>query len=254
MKMSSALTLLCLLPIVVGTVGANDEVATAAQGGLAGKTIVIMGDSSTTANMWPEAMQRLYLPASCRVVNTAVGGTHWEHIAGQWFRAKAALGDQRPDIVIITTGGNKFPDPASSYDDIIALCENASLQPVSPETYAVLNLRKITKEAPAVDLYLVSNFYAGSFPAKNRTRRAYRTQLTALCDYFSCNLIDLTSQSNIRGYLEKDPTQRLFTNDGVHAATDAGKERIARVIYGTLLRNYPPLKEPAPSQADTPPR
>ncbi|MDD4540175.1 MAG: SGNH/GDSL hydrolase family protein [Lentisphaeria bacterium] len=245
MKMPPALTLLCLLPIAAGsaaTAGTEDDAPTANQRGLAGKTIVIMGDSSTTAKMWPEAMQRLYLPAACHVVNTAGGGTHWEHIAGQWSRAKNALGDQRPDIVIITTGGNKFPDPASSYDDIIGLCENTALEPLSPAAYAVLSLREIIQDAPAVDLYVVSNFYAGSNPAKNRTRRAYRTQLTALCDYFSCNLIDLTRQSNIRGYLEKDPAQRLFTSDSVHADTPAGKERIARIVYSTLLQNYPPPK------------
>jgi len=108
---------------------------------------------------------------------------------------------------------------------------------------AVRSLRRIIADGPASDIYLVSNFYAGSNPQKDKVRRNYRMQLSALCDFFSCNLIDLTRNSNIRGYLENDMAARIFTSDTIHASREKGKERIARLIFSALKKNYPdPVK------------
>ncbi|MDO5565991.1 MAG: SGNH/GDSL hydrolase family protein [Planctomycetia bacterium] len=221
-----------------------------APGPLDGKTFVILGDSSTTPNMWPAMLIAEYLPDSAQVVNTAAGGATWSRrrtipsIQDQWTNAKKQLQPgTSPDIVIITVGGNNFPDTKLSYDDVITMCESSNLDPTKGEMEtAITALRAIIADCPAVDLYLVANFYAGAWPDKDRRRRHYRTQLSALCDFFSCNLIDLTRNSNIRGYIEKNAATRSFTNDGVHLSTDLGRQRVARLIFAAVVANYPAKK------------
>jgi len=212
-----------------------------------------MGSSANTPEMWPQTMIRTYLPKSAKVINTAVPGSAWgvyiqssSSILEQWDRAKKQLpAGRQPDIVIITTGGNCYPDSKYGYDDVIELClKDSALKNFDDQMIvAVRSLRRIIADAPASDIYLVANFYFDSTPGMDKRLRHYRTQLSALCDFFSCNLVDLTRNSNIRGYLEVDRRTRIFTHDSVHASTEKGKERIARLIYSELKKNYPdPVK------------
>ncbi|MDO5581352.1 MAG: SGNH/GDSL hydrolase family protein [Planctomycetia bacterium] len=208
---------------------------------------MILGDSSTTKDKWPEVLISAYLPKSATVINTAQGGAIWGKkskilsVVEQWNKAKDLLKGSKPDILIITVGGNSFPDPKISYDDVLALCEQENTEKMAPDQMkeAILALRTIIADYPDLDIYLVANFYAGSNPKKDGIRRHYRTQLAALCDFYSCNLVDLTRNSNIRGRLEKDPKNRIFINDSVHITTEAGKARIARLIFAALKANYP---------------
>lgn len=214
---------------------------------LANKKIVILGDSSTTSEMWPSKLISLYLPSSAQVINTAQGGSGWGKLGScfsveeQWEKAKKQLGeDVKPNILILTTGGNCFPDSSLTYDDVITLCETAELNPDAGQMEcAILALRKILSDCPELDVYLVANFYAGSSPAKDVRRRHYRTQLAALCDFYSCHLIDLTRNSGIRGRMEQTPEERIFTTDAVHLSTEKGKLRVARLIFAAVKANYP---------------
>lgn len=242
------LTLFVLLTSVLSGQNAILAAGSAGNSPFDGKIIVILGDSSTTVNMWPSVFISDYLPPSARVINTARGGATWSQrpsipsILNQWRNAQKEIGENaRPDIVIITVGGNRFPDSKLTYENVIDLCESKDLSAEKGEMEtAIIALRTIIADCPEIDLYLVANFYAGPNPAKDRVRRNYRTQLSALCDFFSCNLIDLTRNSNIRGYLEKENSQRIFTNDGVHLSTDKGKARIARLVFAAISANYPP--------------
>lgn len=209
---------------------------------LDGKHIAILGDSSTVSNdAWPKVLMEKYLPSSVRVTSSAIGGSKWSGECGilaQWEKAKKEF-EGIPDIIIITTGGNKFPDTAINYDSVLQMCRNLDLKTSGELETAIFSLRKIISDAPASEIYLISNFCAGSETVKDETRLRYRTQLTALCDFFSCRLIDLTRNSCIRGYEEKTPARRIFSTDGVHLYKEAGKERIARLIYGELRRDFP---------------
>ena len=222
-----------------------------AESSFANKTFVILGDSSTTkVKSWANIIKERYLPESCTVINTAVGGSAWEYhgkrkykpVLPQWEDAKKLLAAQKKsaDIIIITTGGNCFPDSKYSYKDVLDFCDKTDLKGVEEQMRgAITALKKITEEVPAAEIYLVANFYAGANPAKDRRRLIYRDQLAALCDYYACRLIDLTRNSCIRGRLEIEKNKRIFTTDRVHAYTEAGKERIARLIFAAVKQDFP---------------
>ncbi len=215
------------------------------------KTFVIMGDSSTTpTRSWAGIIKERYLPESCTVINTAVNGSAWEvfgtkrraSIMQQWEQAKQLLQRQKKhaDIIIITTGGNKLPDSRFSYKDVLALCssDNAKLEDEQLKA-AITTLKKIVEDHPESEIYLISNFYAKSSPEKDSLRLIYRDQLAALCDYYSCHLIDLTRNSGIRGRLELQADKRIFTTDRIHAYSEKGKERIARLVFAAISRDFP---------------
>ena len=214
------------------------------------KTFVILGDSSAIqSHTWSGIIKERYLPENCTLINTARGGSAWGEVKKnrrpillQWEDAKALLAAQRKtaDIIIITTGGNCYPDSRYSYTDVLDLCDKNDLSDVDGQMRAaIIALKQITGEVPAAEIYLVSNFFAGSNPAKDRRRLIYRDQLAALCDYYSCRLIDLTRNSGIRGRLENIKEKRIFTTDKVHARTESGKERIARLIFAAIKQDFP---------------
>lgn len=66
--------------------------------------------------MWPEKLISVYLPSTTKVVNTAEDGTTWKRILGQWNGAKTQFGKgAKPDILILTTGGNSWNRKDSNF-------------------------------------------------------------------------------------------------------------------------------------------
>lgn len=122
----------------------------------------------------------------------------------------------------------------------MALCRATISTPSSPAEWAVHTLRTIIKDKPMARIYLVSNFYASSTPTKDSQRLVYREMLRALCDYFSITLIDITRNSQIRGYLENNSSSsgyHLYTDDGTHATRVAGRNLIYAKIMGQVIEN-----------------
>lgn len=214
---------------------------------LDGRTVVVLGDSSCDAtnwNVWSRILISNKAQLGCTVLCPALRSSGWSelekepfNVQAQWDSIKGSIEGILDPIIIITTGGNELDQLLLNYEDGLDLCNSDTSNLNNPQEWAVQTLKNICEDKPGACIYLVSNFYATA-PTKNENRRLYREFLTAMCDYFSCTLIDLTRNSQIRGYLESDADSNgyhLFTQDGVHAATSLGKNRIYKKIMSQVL-------------------
>lgn len=215
---------------------------------LYGREVVVMGDSSCDVsyfNCWARLLQSRATMMGIQGHFLGVRSTGWStsiatpNVLSQWNGDKSNILSTRP-IIIITTGGNEIENLQLSYNDTMALCRTTISTPSSPAEWAVHTLRTIINDKPMARIYLVSNFYASSTPTKDSQRLVYRDMLQALCDYFSITLIDMTRNSQIRGYLENDSASsgyHLYTNDGTHATKVAGQNLIYAKIMGQVIEN-----------------
>ena len=226
---------------------------------LTGKTLVILGDSSCSVDnienntgektSWAYRAHELGNIYEFNVFIYAVSGSGWsktpnsENVMYQWEQAKAQLQSINCEdpVIIITTGGNELNKLLLNYDEAIELCESDTTSLQNAGEYAVQTLKNILEDCPKASVYLVANFYAGSNIAKNRNRRIYRNFLNAMSDFFTCSLIDLSKNAQIRGYQENDVNSNgyhLFTSDGIHAYNIDGQKRICRIILGRLVADF----------------
>ena len=226
---------------------------------LTGKTLVILGDSSCSVGnienntgektSWAYRAHELGNIYGFNVFIYAVSGSGWsktpnsENVMYQWEQAKAQLQSINCEdpVIIITTGGNELNKLLLNYDEAIELCESDTTSLQNAGEYAVQTLKNILEDCPKASVYLVANFYAGSSNAKNRNRRIYRNFLNAMSDFFTCSLIDLSKNAQIRGYQENDVNSNgyhLFTSDGIHAYNIDGQKRICRIILGRLVADF----------------
>lgn len=215
---------------------------------LYGREVVVMGDSSCDVsyfNCWAKLLQSRATMLGIQGHFLGVRSTGWStsiatpNVLSQWNGEKSNILSTRP-IIIITTGGNEIENLQLSYDDTMALCRATISTPSTPGEWAVHTLRTIINDKPMARIYLVSNFYASSTPTKDSQRLVYREMLRALCDYFSITLIDMTRNSQIRGYLENDSSSsgyHLYSDDGTHATRVAGRNLIYAKIMGQVIEN-----------------
>ena len=214
---------------------------------LSGREVVVLGDSScdvTARDCWAKILQGRTAAMGVSGFFPAKGGSGWStamtlpNANGQWENIRSSVESSRP-IVIITTGGNEIQNLQLTYDETIALCKQTIITPANASEWAVYTIRSIIEYKPMARIYLVSNFYASSTETKDEQRRTYREMLRALCDFFSITLIDLTRNSQIRGYLENtsgSPGYHLYTPDGTHATEVNGRYLIYSKIMGFVCR------------------
>lgn len=219
---------------------------------LSGREMVVLGDSESAIvnhNCWARVLSGRCNRMAVTGFFEANGGTGWlpqtkdPHVLAQWNDCAGSIITDRP-IVVIGSGGNDVEDHPDkyqglSYDDMLSLCDEAIESPDTLEEWMVYTLRQIVSDKPMARIYLVSNYYAGSTSAKDAWRRGFREELRALCDYFSITLIDLTRNSQIRGFLENDSESsgyHIYTDDGVHATRVAGRYLIYHRIMEVITR------------------
>lgn len=214
---------------------------------LSGREVAVLGDSSCDVDArdcWAKVLQGRAAAMGVSGFFPGKGGSGWStdlatpNANGQWENIRSGVESLRP-VIIITTGGNEISNLQLSYEDTIALCKQAITTPANASEWAVYTLRNIVSDKPMARIYLVSNFYASSTETKDDQRRTYLEMLRALCDYFSITLIDLTRNSQIRGYLENtsgSPGYHLYTPDGTHATEVNGRYLIYSKIMGFVCR------------------
>ena len=214
---------------------------------LSGRDVVVLGDSScdvNARNCWAKILQGRAGAMGVSGFFPGKSSSGWStdittpNANEQWEDVRSSVVSLRP-VIIITTGGNEIENLQLSYDETIALCKQAIITPSNASEWAVFTLRSIINDKPMARIYLVSNFYAKSTESKDEQRRIYREMLRALCDYFSITLIDLTRNSQIRGYLENtsgSPGYHLYTPDGTHATEVNGRYLIYSKIMGFVCR------------------
>lgn len=214
---------------------------------LSGREVVVLGDSSCDVNArdcWAKVLQGRVTAMGVSGFFPGKGGSGWStdvtlpNANGQWEDIRSGVESLRP-VIVITTGGNEIANLQLSYDETIALCKQEITTPANASEWAVYTLRNIINDKPMARIYLVSNFYATSSETKDEQRRTYREMLRALCDFFSITLIDLTRNSQIRGYLENtsgSPGYHLYTPDGTHATEVNGRYLIYAKIMGLVCR------------------